>query len=167
MEILPRKRSRLLRTTTKNEGEIMDQSNGLQAKTSKEETRIAIMMDPDEVFPLIRNPLHSQTSQMGIIIRTMEDQMINAQINHSIEEMEIDTEMDLSTLRMGPGETTETSLFLHRLKGETSHRIVHTASQRVISLTILLSADLTIDLRRVLRLTNKKFPKTITRRHLK
>ena len=96
----------------------------------------------------------------------MEDHMINAQISHSMEAIEIDTELDLSIFRMGPGETKETSLVLHRLKGETSHRIVYTASQGVISLTFLLSADLTIDLRRVLRLTNKKFPKTITRRHL-
>ena len=164
---LPRKKSPLLRTTTKNEDQIMDQSNGLEAKTSKVESKITIMMDLQEVFPhLIRISLHGQTSHMGITIRPMEDHMINAQISHSTEAMEIVPEMDLSIIRMGPGETTETSLNLHLLKGEASHKIVHTASQGVISLLIPISADLTIDLRRVLRLTNKNFHKTITRRHL-
>ena len=35
---------------------------------------------------------------MGITIRTMEDLMINAQINPSIETMETDLEMDLLTI---------------------------------------------------------------------
>ena len=104
---------------------------------------------------------------MGVTIRAMQDHMINAQISHSREAMEIDPEMDLSIIRMGPGEKKDTSLVLHRLKGETSHKVDHTASQGLINLTILLSADLIIDLRRVLRLTNKNFHKIITRRHLK
>ena len=61
--------------------------------------------------------------------------------------------------------TREIFLVLHRLKGETSHRKVHTANQRVINLTILLSVDLPIDLRLVSRLTSKKFHKTIDTRH--
>ena len=38
-EELPRKELRLLRITTKNEDQTMDQNNGLEAKISKEETR--------------------------------------------------------------------------------------------------------------------------------
>ena len=54
-----------------------------------------------ENFPhLIRISLHGQTSLMGTTIRTMEDHMINAQISHLIEAMEVDTQMDLSTIRM-------------------------------------------------------------------
>ena len=79
---------------------------------------------------------------------------------------EIDLGMVLSTTRMGTGETMETFLVLHRLKGETTRRLVHTANQEVISPTTLLSADLTIHLRLVLRPTNKNFRKTITRQHL-
>ena len=44
--------------------------------------------------------------------------MINAQISHSIQAMEIDIEMDLSTNRMETGEAVETFLVLHLLKGE-------------------------------------------------
>ena len=164
---LPRKKSPLLRTTEKNEDKIMDQNDRLEAKFFKEEIRILIMMNLQEIFPHpIRNSLHGQTSYMVLTIQTMEDPLINAQISHSKEAMENDPEMDLSIIRMGPGETMETHLVLHRLKRETSHKIVHTASQEVINLTILLSTDLTIDLRRVLRLTNKSFHKRITRRHL-
>ena len=50
----------------------------------------------------------------------MEDHMINAQINHSIETVETDLEMDLSIIRTR--ETMETFLVLLRLKGETSHK---------------------------------------------
>ena len=145
----------------------MDQNNGLEANTFKEETRTTITMDLREIPLLfIRVSLQDQTSHMGTTIRTMEDHMINVQISHSIEAMEIDLGMNLLIIRVGPGETMETSLVLYRLKGETSHKIVHTANQGVVSLTILVSADLTIDLGWVLRLTNKIFPKTITRRHL-
>ena len=92
--------------------------------------------------------------------------MINEQISHSIEAIEIIVETDLPTIRMGTGETMEDFLVLHRLKGKTFHKIVHTASQEVINLTILPSEDLTVDLRLALRLTNKNFDKTITRRLL-
>ena len=60
-----------------------------------------------------------------------------------------------------------TPLVLQRLKGETFHKMVHTASQEVISLTILFSADLTIDLRPGwFTPTDKNFQKTETRRLL-
>ena len=48
---------------------------------------------------------------------------------------------------MEAGETMGTPPVLHRRKGKTIRKVVHTASQEVISLTILLSADLTTDLR--------------------
>ena len=67
---------------------------------------------------------------------------------------------------MEMGETMEDFLVLHRLKGETSHKIFHIAIQEVINLTILPSADSTTDPRRVLHLTNKSFFKTIRRPHL-
>ena len=79
---------------------------------------------------------------------------------------EIDLGMVLSTTRMGTGETMKIFLVLHRIEGETARRIVHTVNQEVISPTTLLSADLTIDLRLVLRPKNKNFRKTITRQHL-
>ena len=61
---------------------------------------------------------------MGTTIRAMDDHMINAQISHLIEAMKIDPEMDLSTIRMGIGEKMGTPLVLHRIKGETSHKII-------------------------------------------
>ena len=129
--------------------------------------RITILIDLQENFPqLIRISIQGQTSHTGIVMRTMEDHMINAQISHSAEAMEVDLGMDFSAITMGPGETTETSLVLHRFKGELSHKIVHAASQRVISLTILPSADLIPDLQFVLHLGNKSSHKAITTRHL-
>ena len=80
--------------------------------------------------------------------------------------MEPDIEKDLSTIRMETGETMEDFLVLHRLKGETSHKTIHAANQEDISLTALLSADLTFDLRLVSRPMNKSFRKTIIRHHL-
>ena len=49
---LPRKKSRLLRTTTKNEDQTMDQNTGLGAKISKGGTRITLTMDSGENPPL-------------------------------------------------------------------------------------------------------------------
>ena len=64
----------------------MYQNNGLEAKTSKEEIRITIKMDLQQVFPqLFKFSLHDKTSQMETTIRTIEGHMINAQISHSIE----------------------------------------------------------------------------------
>ena len=85
----------------------------------------------------------------------IEDHMTNVQISHSIEAMEIDPEMNLSTIRMGTGGTMETYLVFHRPQGETSHKITSIANPEVINLTTLRSADLTIDLRQALRPMNK------------
>ena len=94
----------------------MDPNNGLEARISKEETRTILTMDLEDIPPtLIRIPLRDPTSHMGIIVQTMEDPMINSQINHSIETVEIDLEMNLSTTRMRTGETMEIFLALHRL----------------------------------------------------
>ena len=118
-----------------------------------------------EKLPLLptRISLQDQTLHMGITIRIKENHMINAKISHSTEMMEMDLETDLSTIRMGTGDTMETFLDPHRLKGETIRETVHTPNQDVISPTILLSADLTINLRLILRTTNKNFRKTKTR----
>ena len=95
----------------------MDQNNGIEARISKEETRTILTMDLEEIPPtLIRISPQDQTSHMGITVQTMEDHMISAQINHSIETMETDLETDLSTIRMGTGETMEIFLIPHRLK---------------------------------------------------
>ena len=93
---MPREKSRLLRTITKNEDQTMDQNNRLQAKTSKRGARITITMDWRQIPSLlIRVFLQAQTSHMGTTIPTMEDDMINAQMSHSIEAMEIGLEMAL------------------------------------------------------------------------
>ena len=141
----------------------MDRNSRLAAKISREETRTIIMMDLEEIpTPLIRVSLQGRTLPLGTTVRTTEDHMIS----NSKEMMEIDIGMVLSTTRMGAGEKREYFLVLHRLKGETIGKIVQTANQEVIGPTTRLSADLTINLRLVLRPTNKIFRKTITRQHL-
>ena len=121
-------------------------------------------MDLREIPPqLIRISLPDQTSPMGTTNRIMEDHMVNVQISRLKGTVQTDLEMDLSTIKMETGE----KMALHRLKGETSHKVIHTANQEVMNLAILSSADLTIDLRLVLRLENEKSHKTITRRHFK
>ena len=60
---------------------------------------------------------------------------------------------------MGIGETVD---FFGEI-GEAV-KITHIANQEVINLTTLLSADLTIELRLVLRSTNKTFSKTKNQR---
>ena len=79
----------------------MDQNNGLEAKISKE-------------APLMptRISLQDPTLSIGVKILILEDRMTNAQISHSIETMETDLEMDLSTIRMGTGRTMESFLVL-------------------------------------------------------
>ena len=145
----------------------MAQSNGIESKISKEEIRITINMDLQESFPhLTRISLQGPTSHMRSITRRTQDLMINAQISHSIGTMEIDLEMDFSTTRMGTGDTMEIFLVVHRLKEETSHKIIPIGNQEVISLTTVLSADLTIDLRLVLHPMNRSFRKTIIGHHL-
>ena len=81
--------------------------------------------------------------------------MINAQISHSIEAMEIVLEIDFSTIRMETRETMDFFLVLHRTEGDNSQKKIHTANHEVIDLTILVSADLMVDLRLFLPLTNK------------
>ena len=83
---------------------------------------------------------------MGTTIRTIEDHMINDRITHLKETMKIGPEMDFSTIRIETDETTKIFFFLHRLKGETSHKRLNAANQEVINLTILLPADLTINI---------------------
>ena len=145
----------------------MDQNNGLEAKISREEIRITVMMELQEIFlQLIEISLQGPTSYMRTIIRTTEYHMIEAQTSHSIEVMETDLELNLSTTRRGTGETKEIFLALHRLKEETSHKITLIANQEVINLTTLRSTDLTIDLRLVLRPMNKSFRRKIIRHHL-
>ena len=145
----------------------MDQNNGLEARIFKKETRTSVTIDLGEV-PLMPTKISLQdpTLRIGITTLITEDHMTNAQVSHSIETMETDLEMDPPTIRMGTGETMETFLVLHRLKGETSHRIIHTANQEAINLTILPSADLTIRPRLVSHPMNKNFRQTITRHPL-
>ena len=107
----------------------MGQNDKLEAKILKEEIRTTLTMDLREIPPtLIRVSLPDQASHMGTTIRTMEDHMVNAQISHSIDAMEIDIEMKLSTIRMETGEAVENFPVFHPSK----------------RWTILLSADLTI-----------------------
>ena len=107
-----------------------------------------------------------QTLHMGITIRIMEGRMINAKISQLTETMEIDLETDLSTTRMGTGETMEIFLVLRRLKEEASHKITSIANQELTNLITLRSADLTIELRLFLLPMNKNSRKLITRQHL-
>ena len=146
----------------------MDQSNGLEAKISKEEIKITKMMDLQETFlHLIEISLQGPTSHMRTITRTTEDYMINAETSHSTEMMEIDLEMTLSTTGMGTGETMEIFHVLHWLKEKISHKVAPIAHREVINPTTLRSADLTTDLRLVLRPMNKKFRRTIIRHYIR
>ena len=71
-------------------------------------------MDLQEIFAhLIGISLRDQTLHIETTVRTTEDNMIKAQISHSIETMEIDLEMYLSTTRLGTGETMESIPVLH------------------------------------------------------
>ena len=151
----------------KNEDETIDQNNGLEVKISKEESKNLPTIDLGEV-PLMptRISLQDSTLHLGTTIRMMEDHMNDAQISHSIEAMETDLEMNLSTIGMEIGGTMENFVVLHRFQGETSHKIIPIVNQEVINLTTLRSTDLTIDLRLVLRPVNRIFRRTIIRDHL-
>ena len=92
--------------------------------------------------------------------------MINAQISHSIEVMETDLGTKLLSIAVESGETMEDFLVPHRLKLETSLKIIHIANQEVVNPTILPSADLTFNPIRALHLTNKSSLKTKLRAHL-
>ena len=145
----------------------MDQNNGPDAKISIEDARTLLTIDLEEnPLLLIRISLRDPTLHMGTTIRIVEDPMINAQINHFTGTMETDLVTDPSTIRTGTGKTKETFLVLHRLKGETSHKINHIANQEVINPTGLPPADLRIDPRRVSHLTNKSSHKRSIRLHL-
>ena len=86
----------------------MDQNNELEAKISKEGTRTTITMDLGGIPPLpTKIALQGQTLHMRTTVRTTEDHMINAQISHSKETMEIDLEKGLFSTRVGIGETME------------------------------------------------------------
>ena len=125
------------------------------------------MMDLQENFPyFIRISHHGQTSQMGIAIRAMEDNLINAKISPSVEMMEIDLEMHPSLIRLETGETMETFLVLRRVQGETSIKINLIANQEMINPTTLPSADPTAEQLLVLLLTNRSSHKAIIRHHL-
>ena len=156
---MPRKKSRLLRNTRKNEVQTMDQNKGLEAKTSRREIRTTRIMDLQEIVPhLIRIFPQGQTSHMGTTTRAMEDHMINAQISHSKTTIETDFGTNLLTDRMDIGETMGTFPLPRRLQGETSHEINHTANQEVINPTTLLFSDLTINLRPGLHPMKKNVP---------
>ena len=164
---LPRRKSHLPKITIRNEDQTMDQSKGLEAKISEEETTTIVSMGLGDIPPKIsRISLVDQTPHMGLTAQTMEDHLINAQVNHSIETMEIDPKMDLSTIRMETGGVMETFLVLHQIQEKTSHKIIPIVNQGVINVTTLRSADLTIDLRLVLPPMNKNFRRTIIKHHL-
>ena len=161
-----RKELRSLRITTKNEDQTMDRNNGLGLRISKEEITTIITTDL-EVPPIITSTfLQDPTPHLGLTAQTMEDHLINAHINNSIETMEIDTEMDFSTIRKETGGIMETFLVPHQIQEETCHKIILIVNQEVINPTTLRFADLTIDLRLVLRPMNKSFRRTIIRHHL-
>ena len=108
-----------------------------------------------------QNSSPRQILHIGTTIRMMEDHYTNAQISHSIEAMETNLEMNLSTIETGG--TRETFLVPHRPQGETSHKIIPIGNQEVINPITLRSAGMTIDLRLALRPMNKTFRKTIIR----
>ena len=139
----------------------MDRNNGLEARISEEETTFIIMMDLGEFPPIItRTFLRGQTLHMGIIAQTIEDPLINAQISHLIETMEIDREMGPLGTRMETGDQMESFLVLRPLKDETTHQTT-IANQEMINLLNLRSADLTIDQRLVSHPMNKNSRQTI------
>ena len=143
----PRKELRLLRITTKKEGQITDRNSELDVRISKEDTTTIVTMGLGETPRIItRISLHDQTLHKGIIAHSMEGHLINAQISHLIDTMETDLEMELPTTGMGIGEIMEIFLVFHRPKGEISPRITPIANQEVINLKTRLSADLTINL---------------------
>ena len=164
---LPRRKSPLPKIITKNEDQTMDQNNGLEAKISNEETRTLSMIDSGEVPLKVSNiSLQDPTLHIGTTVRMIDDHLINAQVNHLIETMEIDPDMNLSTTRMGTGGTMETFLALHQIQEETSHKTIPIVHQEMNNLTTLRSARLTIDLQQTLHPMNRNFRRTIIRHHL-
>ena len=80
--------------------------------------------------------------------------------------METDPAMNLSTTRMGTGETREIFLVFPQIQEETSRKTTPIANQEMINLTTLRSADLIFDLRQTLCPMNRHFRRTIIRHHL-
>ena len=158
-ERIAEKKSPLPKIITKNEDQTMDRNNGLEAKIFKDETRTLTMIDSGEI-PLMATKISLQDPTLLIetTVRT-----INAQISHSIETMETDLDMNLSTTRMGTGGTMGTFLVLHQIQEETSHKTIPIANQEMNNLTISHSADLTLDLQQTLHPMNRNFRKTIIR----
>ena len=144
----------------------MDRNNGLGVRISKEEITTIITTDFEVPPTIIRISLRDQTPHMGLTAQTTGDPLINVQPNHSIEVMEIDPELDFSTTRMETGGIMETSLVLHQIQEETSHKIIPIANREVTNITTSRFADLTIDLRLALRPMNRNFRRTIIRHHL-
>ena len=139
----------------------MDQNNGLEATIFKDETRTLAMIDSGE-FRLIvtKISLQDPTLHIETTVRTIDDHLINVQISHLIETMETDPDMNLSTTRMG------TSLVLHQIQEETSHKTIPIAHQEMNNLTTLRPAGLTFDLQQTLHPMNRNFRRTIIRHHL-
>ena len=141
MKRLLRRKSRLPETITENEDQAMDQNPGLEAKIFREQTRTTLTMGLWEIpAQLITISLRDQTLHTGTAIRMIEDHMINAQINPSIETMVIGLEMDFSTTKLKTGETLEFCFVLHRLKGEISQKQKIYRQPRSVLPSILLSA---------------------------
>ena len=140
----------------------MDQNNGPEAKIFKDETRTLAMIDSGEV-PLTATKISLQDPTLHIetTVRMIDDHLINVQISHLIETMEIDPDMNLSTTRMGTGGTMGTFLVLHQIQEETSHKTIPIAHKEMNSLTTLRS-----DLQQTLRPMNRNFRRAIIRLHL-
>ena len=73
--------------------------------------------------------------------------------------------MDLSTLKIETSEKLEIVFVLHLLITQISDKTTQNARQEEINRSILLSADLTVNLQLVPHLTNKNFYKAITTLH--
>ena len=161
-----RRKSPLPKITTRNKDQIMDRNNGLEAKISREKTGTLPMIDSGGV-PLMatKTSLQDPTLHIGTTARMIEDHLTNAQISHSVETMETDPDMNLSTTGMGTGETMELFLVLHQIQEETSRKTTPIANQEMINLTTPRSADLIIDLRQTLCPMNRYFRRTIIRHH--
>ena len=163
----PRRKSPLPKITTKNEDQTMDQNNGLEAKIFKDETRTLAMIDSGDVRLIATKiSLQDPTIHIETTVRTIDDHSINVQISRLIETMETDPDMNLSTTRMGTGGTMVTSLVLHQIQEETSHKTIPIAHQEMNNLTTLRSAGLTIDLQQTLHPMNRNFRRAIIRLHL-
>ena len=164
---LPRKKSPIFRTTTKNEDQIMDQNNGPEANFSKEETRTLLTTDLREVLLLL-----TRTSLQDISFANWNnnpkngrsyDQRRNQYLNRS------NKSQSRSVSFNNPNGNWQNNGGFSRFPSTQRRifrKIIHTVNHEVILLTSLPFAGPTIDLWLVLRLTHKNFHKTIIRLHL-